>query len=123
MRDAAPADLAGADLQRLDGARHGRARQFAAGGKPLAQAHDPREGVDDPEAVVRRAGDQQAAVVGAEVAGSIEATVRPARRAAGLPAVRLSPVWLSQVWLSPGLRSEEHTSALQSLMRISFAVF
>src|SRR3546814_12146227 len=33
MRDAAPADLAGAGLQRLDGARHGRARQFAAGGK------------------------------------------------------------------------------------------
>src|SRR3546814_3640104 len=114
MRDAAPADLAGADLQRLDGARHGRARQFAAGGKPLAQAHDPREGVDDPEAVVRRAGDQQAAVVGAEVEGSIEATVRPARRAAGLPAVRLSPVWLD---------SEEHTSELQSLMRISYAVF
>src|SRR3546814_10894764 len=30
---------------------------------------------------------------------------------------------LSVTWLPAGVRSEEHTSALQSLMRISYAVF
>src|SRR3546814_9616557 len=32
-------------------------------------------------------------------------------------------VWPLNAWLVPAYRSEEHTSELQSLMRISYAVF
>src|SRR3546814_2900966 len=52
------------------------------------------------------------------------------RQPSGLPPVRLSPVAASNKWLCPMsnttstvCRSEEHTSELQSLMRISYAVF
>src|SRR3546814_8248121 len=58
--------------------------------------------------------------------------IRPGRRREGfhwLPA-RVPSCWLSafsSLWLLPlaiqSLRSEEHTSELQSLMRISYAVF
>src|SRR3546814_2118805 len=34
----------------------------------------------------------------------------------------IGPISMS-IWEEPGLRSEEHTSELQSLMRISYAVF
>src|SRR3546814_5900705 len=33
------------------------------------------------------------------------------------------PVWITPAWQAPANRSEEHTSELQSLMRISYAVF
>src|SRR3546814_5516779 len=33
------------------------------------------------------------------------------------------PSWPTPVWTTPGVRSEEHTSELQSLMRSSYAVF
>src|SRR3546814_5055751 len=36
----------------------------------------------------------------------------------GAPAQRLAALWRKSIW-----RSEEHTSELQSLMRISYAVF
>src|SRR3546814_8961295 len=39
------------------------------------------------------------------------------------PARRVAPAPLSTVRAPPPLRSEEHTSELQSLMRISYAVF
>src|SRR3546814_9833380 len=39
------------------------------------------------------------------------------------PGALLSPRQCHGYRLSPGLRSEEHTSELQSLMRISYAVF
>ena len=64
--------LAAAHLQRLDGARHRRLAQAAVGADPLAEAHDPRECVDDAEAMIARRGDEEAAVVGAEIEGAIE---------------------------------------------------
>src|SRR3546814_7195537 len=36
---------------------------------------------------------------------------------------RLTLLWVTAVIVSVGIRSEEHTSELQSLMRISYAVF
>src|SRR3546814_2686651 len=36
---------------------------------------------------------------------------------------RLSAALEAAIWSQPDLRSEEHTSELQSLMRISYAVF
>src|SRR3546814_3435181 len=36
---------------------------------------------------------------------------------------RLGLAWSAEILLAPGNRSEEHTSELQSLMRISYAVF
>ena len=65
--DAVPLDLGRADLQRLDGALDGRLRQPAAGRHALAEADDARERVDHLEAAPRRAGHQQAAIVGAEI--------------------------------------------------------
>src|SRR3546814_19128738 len=75
MSDAAPADLAGADLQGLDGARPGRPRQLTAGREALAEPDDAGEGIHYAKSILRRSRDQQAAVVGAEVEGGIEAAV------------------------------------------------
>src|SRR3546814_4720879 len=54
----------------------------------------------------------------------------PARPAAGPAGARRPPAPAARsrgsgarTWRSPGARSEEHTSELQSLMRISYAVF
>src|SRR3546814_15818201 len=66
----------------------------------LFRSDDARERLDHPEPVAGRPGDQQAAVVGAEIQGGKNRRNRPGLR-----------------------RSEEHTSELQSLMRISYAVF
>src|SRR6267143_1591233 len=65
--DLALADLAGAHPERLDRAGHRRFGQLAAGGQPLAKPHDAGERVDDAKAAARRAGDQQPAIVGAEI--------------------------------------------------------
>src|SRR3546814_2432256 len=48
-------------------------------------------------------------------------TRRGRRRGAG--GRRAAPGWPSSRWCRAGGRSEEHTSELQSLMRISYAVF
>src|SRR6185437_6935271 len=71
LRHAAMGDLPGADLERLQRAQHRRLGEDAAGAQPLAEPHDAREGVDDAEATRRAAGDEQAAIVGAEVEGGI----------------------------------------------------
>ncbi len=65
--DPALTDLAGAHPERLDRAGHRRFGQLAAGGQPLAEPHDAGERVDDAKAAARRAGDQQPAIVGAEI--------------------------------------------------------
>ena len=55
----------------------------------FAQPDDAREGVDDGEAAVGRAGDQQAAIVGAEVDRAIGVAMRaPASAAALVPTAR-----------------------------------
>jgi hypothetical protein len=67
MGDAAARDLAGADLQRLDGAAHGVFGERAVAREALAETHNAREGIDDAIAAAVGAGDQQAAIVGAEI--------------------------------------------------------
>ena len=65
--------LGGADAQRFDGPVHGIAGQPSTGAKPLAETHDSRECIDDPELPrARRLRDQQAAIVGAEIKRSIK---------------------------------------------------
>ena len=67
------AELGGADLERIQRARHGGFRQPPRLADALAEADNAREGVDDAEAAARRAGEQQAAVVGAEVERAVDA--------------------------------------------------
>ena len=71
--DLAALHLVGAHLEGGDGAALGRIRQAARAGQPLAQPHDAGEGVDDLKPVPHRLGDQQAAVVGAEVQRRVDA--------------------------------------------------
>ncbi len=73
--DVAAAKLVGADRQRADRTVHGVVGQLPALRKPVAEAHDPRESVDHREAPIGRAGDEQAAVVGAEVERSVSMTL------------------------------------------------
>ena len=67
------AELGGADLERIQRARHGGFRQPPRLADALAEADNAREGIDDAEAAARRAGEQQAAVVGAEVERAVNA--------------------------------------------------
>src|SRR3546814_5131975 len=55
-------------------------------------------------------------------ASCANSSVRPTGSASGTAIPRLSNVALI-AWASRSVRSEEHTSELQSLMRISYAVF
>ena len=71
----------------------------AAARQALAQPDDAREGVDDGEAAVGRARDQQPAIVGAEVDRAISVTVRlPPRRGALIrrPALLAKPLLQSR---------------------------
>ena len=77
--DAAGLHLGLADPQGLEGPLDRGLAQAVRVAEPLAETDDAREGVDDPEAVRGRLGDQQAAIVGAEVEGRIGAA--PARTA------------------------------------------
>src|SRR5690606_24916972 len=78
--DAPVPHLAGADLERGHGAVHGRFRQQAGAGQPLAEPDDARIGVDHTEPAGMRFGNQEPAIVGAKVdrrqrlAGRINAT-------------------------------------------------
>ena len=64
--------------------------------QPLAQAHNAREGIDDAEAMRAGAGNEQAAIVGAEIKRTIgEAFAPGVRRSTALTALaigRISPV-------------------------------
>src|SRR6202035_1780430 len=65
--NAARVHLVAADLQRLDRALNRRLADAARGGDALAEPDDAGESVDDAKAVAGGAGDQQAAIVGAEI--------------------------------------------------------
>ena len=84
-RDAAVAHLVPADFQRFDPARDGGVAQAARRGDPFAETDDAGEGVDDAEAVMRRARDQKPAIVGAEIERGIGRTIeiRPHSGAVG----------------------------------------
>ena len=98
--DRAAGELVGADLQRLDGAVHGRLAEAAARRQPLAQPDDARERVDDAElAGPRRHGDQQPAIVGAEVERGedrllVRLRARPRTAGAAAGSLRVDPVVL-----------------------------
>ena len=82
-RTRARSSLRRADLQRVVGARHRGLRQAPRLAHALAEADDAREGVDDAKAAPRRLGEQQAAVVGAEIERAVDAialAARPGRR-------------------------------------------
>ena len=66
-----PAHLGGADAQGVDRPGDGVLGKAARRGHALAQPDDARKGIDDPEAVGRWFGDQQTAVVRAQVDGGI----------------------------------------------------
>src|SRR6202012_5816719 len=59
--------LVAADLQRLDRATDRSLADAARGGDALAEPDDAREGVDHAKTAAGRPGDQQAAIVGAEI--------------------------------------------------------
>ena len=71
--DVAAAQFVGADGERGDRAVHRRVAQHPARAEPLAEPDDARESVDDGEPALARAGDQQAAIVGAKVERAIGA--------------------------------------------------
>ena len=75
--DAAPPHLAGTDAQRRDGPRHGFLVQPARSRHPLAQADDTRKGIDHAKALALGPGNQQSAIVGAQIERRIGATPRP----------------------------------------------
>ena len=77
--DIAAAELVGADLQRPQRAVHRRLVQPPGLGHALAQPDDPAEGIDDGEILARRPGDQQAAIVGAEIDRGIGLLVEQGR--------------------------------------------
>ena len=65
--DVAAPQLVGADLQRAQRAVHRRLAEPSGLGQPFAQPHHPAEGIDDDEVLTLGAGDQQPAIVGAQV--------------------------------------------------------
>ncbi len=65
--DAARMHLVAADQQRFDGPVDGVVVERDGAGEPLAEAHDAREGVDDTKAGAGGFGDEQAAIVRAEI--------------------------------------------------------
>ena len=78
----AAAHLLGADLERFDGAAHGRVGQPARAQHAFAETDDAGERVDDEKAPARGLGDQQPAIIGAEIERAINRRRgRPRRRA------------------------------------------
>ncbi len=75
VRGAALSDPVGADLQGRQRAVHGRGVEPARVGQAIAQPHDAREGFQHPEPPRRRRGDQQAAIVGAEIKRGVRVQV------------------------------------------------
>ena len=69
-------DFVAANAQRRNGAFDRRVADAARCRDSFAEAHDPRERIDHAEAILRRARDQQATVVGAEVQRRINLSPR-----------------------------------------------
>src|SRR3546814_2203419 len=59
----------------------------------------------------------------APIPKDLEAEIARVRRQAAVSFLFCAPILGVAVWWLPRQRSEEHTSELQSLMRISYAVF
>jgi hypothetical protein len=77
-------DLGFADSQGRERARDRAFAELVAETKPLSEAHDTRERIDDPELVIGGLGNEQAAVIGAEIERCVSAR-RGAKRAASAP--------------------------------------
>ena len=109
-------ELVAADGQRIQGAQDRRFAEFARLDEPLAEPDDAREGIDDPKAVLRRSGDEQAAIVRAEIEGGIGSfgtTGRPVLEGRAAASIALAvcsgpsshadrPRWLSTQAVTPG---------------------
>ena len=81
-------DLVAADAERGDGALDRGLADAAGRRDALAQPDDPRERIDHAEAVAGRTGDQQPAIIGAEVERGVDAGCRgrAGPRRSGAPA-------------------------------------
>ena len=75
------ADLVAADAERGDGALDRGLADAAGRRDALAEPDDPREGIDHAKSVAGRTGDQQPAIVGAEVERRVDAGSRRLRAA------------------------------------------
>ena len=73
--DAAVLHLGAADLERCQCAVDGALTESAGLGQALAEPNDPRKGVDDSKTFPRRAGDQQAAIIGAKIKRGVDVAV------------------------------------------------
>ena len=69
-------DLVAANAERRDGALDRGLADAAGCGDPFAEPDDAREGIDHAEAVAGRTGDQEAAIIGAEIQRRIDAASR-----------------------------------------------
>ena len=105
--DAVAPYLGCADLQRVQGALDRLLRQAAGGGNAFAQANDAREGVNDAEALRRRACHQKAAVVSAEIERCVGAC--GAARPFPVAALRLRERWIERSRPVGGQRSRRPT--------------
>ena len=66
--DPAPVHFYGANIERLQRARHGGLGKAAAAGQALTQADDARKSVNDPKSAIGgRSRDQKTAVIGAQI--------------------------------------------------------
>ena len=125
-RHRAPPHLVGADLERLDGAVHGRVGQPARAQHAFAETDDAGERVDDEKAAPRGLGDQQPAIIGAEVERAINRRRgRPRRRARVFSCPRLPPGGHGPALSNaPGLRlaSGATSPAVAGLVSLGLAV-
>ena len=71
--------LAGANSQRLHGAVHRVIREPSGLTDAFAEPDDARKRVDHAKAAARGAGEQQPAVVGAEIEGSVDRIAEPSK--------------------------------------------
>ena len=100
--DIALAQLVRTHLQRAQRPIHSVIGKAAVLGQPFAQPHDARERVDHDEILVRRARDQEAAIVGAKIdcsIGLLEGFVRGAAPIAVCP-LRIATVFAGTALLA-----------------------
>ena len=105
---AAPPHLVGADLERVDGAAHGGVGQPARAQHAFAETDDAGERVDDEKAAARGLGDQQPAIIGAEIERAIN-RMAPAPR--GAPASFLPSAAARRPWAGASARARAATCA------------
>jgi hypothetical protein len=74
------AQLVSAEAEGFHGAIHGGIGKPAGGGEPLAQPDDAGKAIEHAKALLMRAGDEQAAIIGAEIKRRVKRASRPSWR-------------------------------------------